>query len=130
MLVKYTEELGIRVVPVSPVDGIMPATTVVMLTPGWNEIPHDVWPHVEATMEDGLKDGTFEYQAKEVEEDGQIIRKPLELSELRADRAKNVIMGCFNPKTLKDWSMSTKISSELRATADLQIKTIADQDHV
>lgn len=132
MLVNYKAETGVRIVPLSDTnpEAVLEKGSVrgqyVMLVPGWNEISDSEWPHVEATMEMDFDNGLYEYQFKEIEEDGKSIRRPLSLGEIRADKAKAIINGCFNPKTLEKWSNDPKLTSEVRSVADIRLKKIEE----
>jgi len=122
MLVNNTEELGTRAVALTNVEGIDSnvAGSVFILTPGWNKVPNEVWPHAYPNMKPEIESGIFELKAKEL--DGELIS--MELQDVRADQAKQLIAKCFNPKTLERWKDNMKLSAELRNATDIQIKKI------
>ena len=125
MLVKVKSETGGPiVVPATGMPGqenLSVATSHVLLVDGWNEIPEALWPYTEANMESGVEAGVFEYKCKVVEDKRQI----MPLQEVRADQARDIVKGCFNPQVLDRWLNNTKLSSELRALVDIQIANIA-----
>ena len=134
MLVKVKSETGGPItVPYSPLVGQDPNAVsgkMVILVDGWNDIPFDVWPHVENNMEDGYSSGKFEYRCKTGEEtvNGELkqVRIQQALQDIRADLARSVIAGCFNPFTLKTWSNDPKLSGELRSLCDIALRDISN----
>ena len=76
-------------------------------------------------MEMEYQAGVFEYAAKDAEDaDGNPVRLQLSLADVRADKARKIVEGCFNHINLEKWKDDSKLTSELRALADIQLKKI------
>lgn len=139
MLVKVKSETGGPImVPYIPKGQISQSTpNMILLVDGWNEIEQDIWPLMETTMEEGVQSGKFEYLCKtvEVEVEELVDGKPTKvkkeeriqqsLTDVRADKARQVVKECYNPHNLESWSKDPKITSELRALADIALGAIA-----
>lgn len=128
MLVKWNSESGVKVVALSDREDAVKSVRgqVHMLCPGWNEIPSDVWPFVEETMEVEAQAGVFEYKCKIIDDGGKEVRKESALGELTGKQARDIIQGCFNPYNLEKWADDSKLSSELRGQVDIQIRKIKE----
>jgi hypothetical protein len=110
------------------------------LVPGWNEIPQEDWPNAAPHLVTHIANGKIELRGKEIEESyvddvtgetkKRTVVKDLLLGEIRADIARKVVEGCFNPKDLNRWREDAKLTSELRAIADIQWKKIEELDKV
>jgi hypothetical protein len=131
MLVKYNAESGVKGIPLVDLnpeavkDSGSVRGQVIVLVPGWNEIEQDIWPNAEPTMEDEFKAGVFEYTAKDAEDaNGNPVRIQITLADVRADKARKIVEGCFNHKNLEKWKDDPKLTAELRALADIQLKKI------
>ena len=139
MLVKFNSENGgINIIPYSvrKGSGIDPSSVAgkaIIFAPGWNEVPTDDWQFVEDTLEVGIESGKYELQCKETEIEEEVngekivkkVRIQQKLGDVRADMARKIVEGCYNPKVLERWQVDTKISSELRALADICLQKIA-----
>jgi hypothetical protein len=104
----------------------------ISLVPGWNEIPAEDWPLAEPHLQDAIASGKVELRCKEVEDvidvDGetQKVTKTISLGlgEVRIDYARKIVEGCYNFRDLERWKEDSKLTSELRALADVQLKKI------
>jgi len=135
MLVKYVAESGTMSIPFTELDeettkakGSVRGRNPFIFLPGWNEVPIEDWPYLEATMEDGFKQGLYEYKCKEVEEDGKTIRIQLTLEEVHVAVARKIVDECFNVADLERWRNAPKLTSELRNLADIQYKKIVEYE--
>lgn len=131
MLVKYNADSGVKAIPLVDLDPASVAEKgsvvgqILILVPGWNEIDPELWPNAEPTMEMEYQKGVFEYKFKDgVDEEGNPIRIQQTLGEIRADYARKTVEGCFNPANLEKWAEDPKLTSDLRALADIQLKKI------
>lgn len=134
MLVKLqSENGGPVVVQCKPEDG-KPSSVgkQVILIDGWNEISQADWPLVEESMEYGIETGKFTLKCKTIEEDVEVdgkkvtktVRVQQGLNEVRADIARDIVKGCFNPFVLEAWAKDPTLSGELRALADIALNEI------
>jgi len=138
MLVKVKSDNGGPVmVPYITKDSVTNSPSMVMLLDGWNEIPEDIWPLVEATMEHGISTGKFDIKCKTIEEEYEVkgeddkpVKKTREvriqqpLQDVRADIARQIVKECYNPITLQAWAKDIKLSAELRALVDMCLQEI------
>jgi hypothetical protein len=127
MIVNYKAESGVRGVALSDLPGKEGKVgsvngQIVLLVPGWNEIPSEIWPNAEVNMEMDYQAGLYEYKMKEVEVDGKTVRYEQPLQDIRADIGRKIVEGCYNPATLERWQNDSKLSGELRNIVDIQIK--------
>jgi hypothetical protein len=134
MLVKLKSETGGPVVVQCDAVDNKPSTIgkQIILVDGWNEIPQEDWPLVEKHMEMGIESGKFTLKCKTIDEEVTIdgvkttrpVRVQQSLSEVRADIARDVVKGCYNPFVLEAWAKDPSLSGELRALADIALKEI------
>ena len=131
MLVKYNAESGTFGVPFSDVAGLpsVKDRPPIVLMPGWNEVPFEDWPFIEANIELAVQNGTVELKYKEGEnDDGSPKRIQLAINEVHAVTAKKIVEGCFNIFDLEKWRNDPKLSSELRNAAEIQYKKIMEYE--
>ena len=98
---------------------------LVVLIPGWNEIDDDsfkkIYPHIRYLIEAGQIEF---YCRRENGEDGAVTFVGQPLRDIRADKARDIVKGCFNMTNLKEWIEDMKITTEIRHLIDRQIEDI------
>ena len=124
MLIKLEAD-GLCTVPVVSGEPIAPHLTeknkLIVLFPGWNEIKPEYWAIVQPHLKDGIESGKFVLRTKR-DATGETDGIEAGIDEIRADIARDVIKGCYNLDNLKAWQNDTKLTGELRALADIQLK--------
>lgn len=131
MLVKYNATSGTFGVPFSDVEGLpsVKDRSPIVLMPGWNDVPFEDWPFIEANLELAIENGDIELKFKEGEDDeGKPKRIQLAIGEVHAMTAKKIIGECFNIFDLDKWRDDPKLSSELRNAAEIQYKKIMEYE--
>jgi len=124
MLIKNNED---RLVIVQPVDKVGKAyEKPIILFTGWNEIPANLWEMCLPSVADKLGK-QLEIKCKEVEDkdaDGKkiILQTDQALWDVRADMARDMVRGCYNIINLEAWAKEPKLTSELRALVDIQLR--------
>jgi len=95
---------------------------------GYNEIPNDVWPIVYPHIKDKIEREEIELICKEEKDEltKEVVYVQQSINEVRADRARTIVKGCYNEKNLREWNNDPKVSSELRALCDMQLAQIEE----
>jgi hypothetical protein len=125
MLVKNLKD-NLKAVPLVKADGTPTGEKMILLFTGWNEIPVALWESAYYALKSDI-DVSVELKCKEEDikdADGKKIGiRYIDqlLQDVRSDIARDVIKGCFNIPNLEIWAKDPKISSELRALADMQL---------
>lgn len=110
----------LNVVPVlgTPVEGsknkVAPTISTIILRPGYNEIPDDVWESIQDSLKEKLANGSLEIMAKEVEIDTKekdkegnkkkkIVQKGLELKDIEPHKIDTMLKQTNDPELLEKW---------------------------
>jgi len=123
--------------------GNMMSTKTIVLVPGYNEIPDDIWNKVSATFSDIIQSGKLlvigakaNKDTKSIEnEDGttEVVETMTEvgtpLRRLRPDQAREAVLHCFNFNTLELWlkgnaNYEAETRDEIRALIKDQLEKI------
>lgn len=126
MLIKWNRESGALSIPII---GTNVATTIdgsklVILMPGWNEVADDVFNQIQPHIVDKMDSGDLEIYAKKegTGDDVKYVGSPLR--DVRADKARDIVNGCFNVELLQTWRQDAKIPTEIRHLVDMQLEKI------
>lgn len=132
MLIKSNSEgpLGIPLLP--PKKAGEPESTsflvakdkILILLFGWNEVTPEQWECIAPHVADRIADGRLEIYAKKVKdaESGLDTYAEQSFEDVRADKAKEIVQGCYNLEQLYRWEENPKLSQEIRYYIAKQIE--------
>ncbi len=98
--------------------------TVEVLMPGWNEVPDTAWDLMYPQMKQYIEQEKLEFYCTKKTEDGVTTFTGQPLRDVRADKAREIVKGCFNVANLKTWQDDMKITTEIRHLIDRQVEQI------
>lgn len=102
------------------VTGLVAPHALFIIYPGFNNMPHEQWELAAPEMKDFLdsKDLDVTLSRKDKEREGAL--ESMELWDLTAKNAREVIKKTFNMRDLKFWLTHEKLSSEMRHLLQIQ----------
>lgn len=128
MLIRWTKDniLTAPLIDVNYKGPLVGKDTVLVLLPGWNEVTDEQWDLAYIHVKDKLEAGLLELYCtkKQGSEPGTVEFVGQALRDVRADKAREIVKGCFNMKNLKTWQDDMKITTEIRHLIDRQIENI------
>lgn len=106
MLVKFSPKVEhLKMVVLSPVDGVVLTKTLVQLLPGVNEVTEDEWKCMRPNIKSEIDSGEITILAQKVS-DGRGKpggRKAKDLVQMPVNIAVTYVAECMNPETLTKW---------------------------
>lgn len=106
MLLKFSPKIDhLKMVALTPVEGVALEKTLVQLLPGVNEVTDNEWSAMKPNISSELDSGEIIILAQKVS-DGRGKpggRKAKDLVEMPVNIAVNYIAECMNPETLSKW---------------------------
>lgn len=106
MLLRYSPKTDhLKMVTLTPVEGVAFTKTLVQLLPGVNEVTEEEWKGMRPNIEDELERGEIKILAQKVS-DGRGKpggRKAKDLVQMPVNIAVTYISECMNPETLVKW---------------------------
>lgn len=149
MLVNWKGSDGALVVPLIDVTKAQDGTQAlnhdqVVLVPGWNDVKAEHFTLMLPHIRDLIDSDRLEFYAKKdkVEEEyevteevnGKMVTKKeirsidkyvdQDLRDIRADKAREIVKGCFRVPNLEAWLEDARLSSEIRNLVDMQLEKI------
>lgn len=132
MLIKSNSEgpLGIPLLPPRKADEA-PSTNflvakdkILILLYGWNEVTSEQWESIAPNIADRIADGRLEIFAKKTKdsESGLDTYTEQAFEDVRSDKAKEIVQGCYNLDQLYKWEENAKLSQEVRYYIAKQIE--------
>lgn len=103
------------------VTGLVAPHDLFIIYPGMNNMPHDLWERAAPEMKEFLDSGDLDaesYSRKDKEREGA--RVSLELWDLPAKEARQVIKKVFNVRDIRFWLTHEKLTSEMRHLLQIQ----------